>query len=157
MVFLCCSFCLQHCFISKMAPAPMATPDNKLSFAVKNIVTSIYKILPVARDIQCFALNKVMRRRVADLTMHPNQIWSYWQYQTIKKGRPKAAQVTGLSKNATRTVGETGQEGELKNLSHRVARHSMRTGIGDYTNPHRITGRTLLEIVNAVKQRSSIS
>ena len=50
-----------------MAPAPMAIPDNKLSFAVKNILTSFYGDLPCDVNIPCFALNKVMRRKVADL------------------------------------------------------------------------------------------
>ena len=50
-----------------MAPAPMAIPDNKLSFAVKNILPSIYGNLLCDGNIPCFALNKVMRRKVADL------------------------------------------------------------------------------------------
>ena len=54
-----------------MAPAPMAIPDNQLSFAVKNILTSIYGDLPCDVRIPCFALNKVMRRKVADVNNVP--------------------------------------------------------------------------------------
>ena len=36
----------------------MATPDNKLSFAVKNIFTSIYKILPLLSSYSMFCFKQ---------------------------------------------------------------------------------------------------